>query len=168
MLSRGPVRMMHKDGGRVRRFLVWWIAFVQRHARAVAAVTIFLTAAIFYYSLTHFRINTDLNGMMSDKLHYRKLQNDFIRAFPQLSDSIVVVIDAETPEAATGARVRLAGLLREEKTLFKDVYEPGGGDFFEKNGLLYLSVDELNNFADKVTAAQPLIGFLAQDFSLRG
>jgi len=161
-------RMMHEDGGRVRGLLGGWITFVQLHACAVAAVTILLTAGILYYSLTHFRINTDLNGMISDKLHFRKLQNDFTRAFPQLSDTIVVVIDAETPELAAGARVRLAGLLREEKTLFKDVYEPGGGDFFEKNGLLYLNVDELEDFADKMAAAQPLIGFLAQDLSLRG
>jgi hopanoid biosynthesis associated RND transporter like protein HpnN len=58
--------------------------------------------------------------------------------------------------------------LREERALFRDVYEPGGGEFFEKNGLLYLSVDELEDFADKMTAAQPLIGFLSQDLSLKG
>lgn len=160
--------MMRGDGSRVRRLLSEWITFVRLHAGAVVAVTVLLTAGILYYSLTHFKINTDVNGMISEKLRFRKLENDFTRAFPQLSDTIVMVIDAETPELATSARVRLAGLLREEKTLFKDVYEPGGGDFFEKNGLLYLSVDELENFSDKMTAAQPLIGFLAQDLSLRG
>ncbi len=159
---------MRKAEGRVLRLLGWWIAFVRLHARAVTVVTLFLTAGILYYSLTHFRINTDLNSMISDKLRFRRLENDFNRAVPAHSDTIVVVIDADTPELATGARQRLAGLLKNERTLFKDVYEPGGGQFFEKNGLLYLSVDELEDFADKVTAAQPLIGFLAQDLSLRG
>lgn len=160
--------MMHEDEGRVRRLLSEWISFVQLHAGAVVAVIIFLTAGILYYSLTHFRINTDISGMISDKLRYRKLQNDFTRSFPQLSETIVLVIDAETPELATDTRVRLAGLLRKQRTLFKDVYEPGGGDFFEKNGLLFLNVDKLEDFADKMTAAQPLIGSLSQDLSLRG
>jgi hopanoid biosynthesis associated RND transporter like protein HpnN len=160
--------MMHGDGDRSKILLGEWIAFVQLHARAVIAVSLLLTAGILYFSLTHFRINTDVNGMISEKLRFRKLENDFSRAFPQLSDTIVVVIQAETPELATNARVRLARGLREEKTLFKDVYEPGGGVFFEKNGLLYLSEEELEDFADKITAAQPLIGFLSEDLSLRG
>lgn len=160
--------MTHGDGGRSRILLGKWIAFVQLHARAVIAVSILLTAGILYYSLDHFRINTDVSGMISEKLRFRKLENDFTRAFPQLSDAIVVVIDAETPELATDARVRLVKGLREEKALFKDVYEPGGGVFFEKNGLLYLSGEELQDVADKITVAQPLIGFLSEDLSLRG
>ena len=160
--------MTTSEETRARRLLGYWVAFVQSHAGAVLAVTIFLTAGILYYSLTNFRINTDINGMISEKLRFRKLENDFARAFPQFSDTIVVVIDADTPELAAIAREHLAGRLREEKTLFKDVYEPGGGDFFEKNGLLYLSVEELEDFADRMAAAQPLIGFLSQDLSLRG
>ena len=160
--------MMRGDDGWAKRLLGKWIVFVQLHAGAVIAVSILLTAGVLYYSLTHFRINADVSGMISEKLRFRKLENDFARAFPQLSDAIVVVIDADTPELATDARVRLAGRLREEKALFKDVYEPGGGDFFEKNGLLYMSEDELEDFADRITAAQPLIGFLSEDLSLRG
>jgi hopanoid biosynthesis associated RND transporter like protein HpnN len=160
--------MMNGSGGCSMRLLARWVDFVQTHAWAVIAAGVLLTAGIFYYSLTHFRINTDVNGMISEKLRFRKLENDFARAFPQLCDTIVVVIEADAPELATEARSRLAGRLREEKTAFRDVFEPGGGIFFEKNGLLYMSVDELEDFADRMTAAQPLIGFMAEDLSLRG
>ena len=160
--------MTTEKESRARLLLGQWVAFVQSHAGAVVTVTLLLTAGIFYYSLTHFRINTDTNGMISDKLRFRQLVKDFTRAFPQFSDTIVVVIDADTPELATVARERLAGRLREERAMFRDVNEPGGGSFFEKNGLLYLSVEELEDFSDKMAAAQPLIGFLSQDLSLRG
>src|SRR5512147_1317067 len=123
---------------RSRRLLARWVAFVQLHALSVVTVVFLLTAGILYYTLTHFRINTDVNGMISEKLHFRRLDNDFTHAFPQLCDTIVVVIDADTPELAVDARKRVAERLRAEKRLFKDVYEPGGGIFFEKNGLLYL------------------------------
>ncbi len=153
---------------RSRRLLAKWVSFVQNHALSVFVIASVMTVGILYYSLTHFKINTDVNGMISEKLHFRRLDNDFTKAFPQLSDTIVVVIDADTPEFAVDARTRVAARLRAEKAMFKDVYEPGGGVFFEKNGLLYLSVEELEDFSDKIAAAQPLIGFLSQDLSLRG
>lgn len=153
---------------RSRRLLARWVAFVQLHALSVVAVAFLLTAGILYFTLTHFRMNTDLNSLMSDSLSYRRLQNDFTHAFPQLSDTIVMVIDADTPELAADVRGHVAQRLRAEKAVCKDVYEPGGGVFFEKNGLLYLGVDELEDLSDKITAAQPLIGFLSQDLSLKG
>jgi len=154
--------------GRAKRLLGWWVKYVHHHAGAVIVCTLFMTAGIFYYSLTNFRINTDMNGMISEKLGFRRLQNEFRRAFPQLSDTIVVVIDADTPELAERARDSLGSRLKNEPKLFKNVYEPGGEKFFYKNGLLYLSVNELEDFADNMAAAQPLIGFLSEDMSLRG
>jgi hypothetical protein len=38
--------------------------------------------------------------MISEKLPYRKLEREFQSAFPQFKETIVVVIDADTPEAA--------------------------------------------------------------------
>jgi len=44
---------------------------------------------------------------------------------------------------------------------------PGGGDFFEENGLLYLSVDELETLTDNLAEVQPFLGLLSQDLSLQ-
>ncbi|MEO2236689.1 MAG: orotidine 5'-phosphate decarboxylase / HUMPS family protein, partial [Candidatus Poseidoniia archaeon] len=40
---------------------------------------------------------------------------------------------------------------------------PGGGEFFERNGLLYQGVDELDAFADQMARIQPLLTQLEQD-----
>ena len=45
---------------------------------------------------------------------------------------------------------------------------PDGGAFFDQNGLLFLSLDELNALSDQLVTAQPLIGSLSADPSLRG
>ncbi len=151
-----------------RRLFERWVGSIQRHPLMVMTVTLLLTAAVLFYSAVHFKINTDINSMMSDELRFRKLDKNFQKAFPQLSDTIVVVIGADTPEAAVSTRERLAERLRQEAKLFKTVYEPGGGSFFEKNGLLYLSVDELEDLADNLAAAQPFLATLSQDLSLGG
>jgi hopanoid biosynthesis associated RND transporter like protein HpnN len=161
-------RMVKKDKDYTKRLIVWWVSFIQRQPFVVIIVTLLATAAVFFYLTHNFRINTDLNSMISGKLHFRKLEEDFSRAFPQLSDTIVVVLDADTPERAVSARKSLAERLSKETKLFKTIYEPGAGNFFEKNGLLYFSTEDLEDLADKLANAQPLLAFLSQDPSLRG
>ena len=90
------------------------------------------------------------------------------RAFPQNDNLLVIVIDGATADLADRAARRLAERLRAEPELFRYVRQPDGGAFFERNGLLFLPVDELQAMSDQLIAAQPLIGSLARDPSLRG
>jgi hopanoid biosynthesis associated RND transporter like protein HpnN len=149
------------------QLIEWWVNFIQSRSLMVVIITVLITGGILFYSIRNFKINTDLNSMISEKLRFRKLEKDFLRAFPQLTDAIVVVLDADTAERALSARKRMVERLK-KTGLFKMIYEPGGGKFFEKNGLLYLSKDELENLADRLADAQPLLAFLSRDMSLRG
>jgi hopanoid biosynthesis associated RND transporter like protein HpnN len=147
--------------------ITWWVGLVQRHLYVVLSIILLATAAMLFYLKDNFRINTDLNNMISEKLPFRKAEKDFSAAFPQFNNTIVVVLDGDTPGLAMSAR----GLMSErlKKTgLYKTVYEPGGGKFFERNGLLYLSREELEGLADRLANAQPLLAFLSKDLSLRG
>jgi hopanoid biosynthesis associated RND transporter like protein HpnN len=149
------------------QLIEWWVNFIQSRSLMVVIITVLITGGILFYSIRNFKINTDLNSMISEKLRFRKLEKDFLRAFPQLTDAIVVVLDADTAERVLSARKRMVERLK-KTGLFKMIYEPGGGKFFEKNGLLYLSKDELENLADRLADAQPLLAFLSRDMSLRG
>lgn len=145
-----------------------WVLLIQHNAVAVLVVGALLTLVTFYYSAANFKINTDIHGMMSDKLPYRELYKEFSKAFPQQSDTIVVVIDGLTTEQAQGARKAIAEQLRKKKAIFADVYEPGAGAFFQKNGLLYLNTEELERLGDRLSAAQPFLALLSKDLSIRG
>jgi len=151
-----------------QRLIERWVGFVHRHPIIVLTLAILATGAVLYYAVTNFRMNMDTTSMISDKLQFRRLQSDFRKAFPGLSDTIVVVLDADSAELALSGRQRLAERLRKETDLFKSVYEPGGESYFQKNGLLYLPVDQLEGFADTMAGAQPLLALLSQDLSLRG
>jgi uncharacterized protein len=78
------------------------------------------------------------------------------------------VIEAATPENAKQATEALAAKLSERRDVLKAVSVAGGGDLFQRNGLLYLSKEELASATSGLTSAQPLLGRLATDLSLRG
>jgi hypothetical protein len=145
-----------------------WSDFVGHHSFPVLLLSLFATVGLAIYAANHFRIDTEMSDMISDKLPYRKLDKEFRRAFPQFKETIVVVIDADTPEAARLYRDKLAERLKKESGLFKGIYTPGSGDFFERNGLLYLSVKDLEALSEKLAIGQPLLGLISKDLTLRG
>jgi len=152
----------------VTHLLERWTDFIGRHSFLTLFLSILATAGVLIYTLNHFRIDTGLTDMISDKLPYRKLEKEFQNAFPQFNDTIVVVIDADTSETARLQTERLADRLRKEKGLYKEVYVPGDGEFFKRNGLLYLDIKDLEALSENLASAQPLLGLIAKDFTLRG
>ncbi|MGZ3603531.1 MAG: MMPL family transporter [Thermodesulfobacteriota bacterium] len=145
-----------------------WTDFVGHHSFIVLLLSLLATVGVLVYTANHFRIDTELTDMISDKLPYRKLEKEFQKAFPQFKETVVIVIDADTPEAARLYRDKLTERLKKETGLFKEVYAPGTGDFFERNGLLYLSVRDLEALSEKLASAQPLLGLISKDLTLRG
>jgi hopanoid biosynthesis associated RND transporter like protein HpnN len=145
-----------------------WTDLVGHHSFLVLFLSLLITVGAVIYTVNHFRIDTEMTDMISDKLPYRKLEKEFQNAFPQFKETIVVVIDADTPEAARFHRDRLAERVKREKGLFKGVYAPGSGKFFERNGLLYLSVKDLEALSENLASAQPLLGLISKDLTLRG
>jgi hypothetical protein len=87
--------------------------------------------------------------------------------FPERSDNLVVVVEADTPDRARDAADLLADRLAANDSLAR-VHRPDGGAFLARNGLLYLDVDELLDLLDSLAASSPLIQRLRDDPSLRG
>ena len=152
----------------LRAAIVATVTRCTRHAWLVIAVATVATAVSSVYAARHFAINTDINTLISPDLSWRKREIAFDQAFPQHLRSILVVLDAPTPELATQASAALVGRLSENTRLFKSVAQPGGGEFFRQNGLLFLPTPETEKVAGQITQAEPLIAQLATDPTLRG
>jgi len=58
--------------------------------------------------------------------------------------------------------------IAEHRDLIRAVRQPGGDEFFARNGLLYSAVDDLEDRMSKLESAHPLLDALAADPSLRG
>lgn len=148
--------------------LIRLVDISQRHARVVLGTLLALALLGLVYTATHFSVDTDTSNALSRDLPFQKLEHAYQRAFPQEKNTIIVVIKGKDSALAGRAVDRLTQWLRAHPRQFENVYIPGGGSFFERNGILYLSRQELQSFANRVTDAQPLIAKLSQDPSLSG
>ena len=120
------------------------------------------------YTIANLGFNTDTTEMLSPDLPFHQNRIHFWKTFPQDVKSILVVIDAPSPEASRNVAKRLGNLLKLENKFFKTVYIPGEGKFFDEQALLFLNEDEITRFGDKLAMLQPLLGKLAQNNSLEG
>ena len=134
----------------------------------VVAVAAALTTGAIAYAVTHFAIDTDTAKLISPDLPWRQREAAFDAAFAQRVDLVAIVIDAATPELAEQTAAALAGRLAADTSRFKTVRRPDGGAFFDREGLLFASTDEVRKTTETLIAAQPLLGMLAADPSVRG
>lgn len=126
------------------------------------------TVCALVYTTRHLGIDTDTSNMIDARLPHRQAHLAYRAAFPQLSSDIVVFTEAASAGIAEDAADQIALKLRAMPATARVVIRPGGGEFFETNGLLYLSIDELWALDDRLNTAEPLLGTLAKDPSLRG
>jgi hopanoid biosynthesis associated RND transporter like protein HpnN len=145
-----------------------WVNFVNRYPFHVLGIAVILIGMVLIPTIKNFSINTDFNTLVSQDEPFRKIKKEFNDAFPQFTDTLVIVIDAHTLELSMRAHDHLANSLNMETDLFKTVYQPGGGDFFKKNGLLYKNTDELEDVVDNLADVQPFLALISEDLSLRG
>lgn len=145
-----------------------WVDGVCRHAWLVLAASLVATALSGWYVVSNLSIDTDTDGMLSDRLDFRKNSIRLKQVFPQLSNNIAIVIDGETAGQADDAALVLAMALRDRPSLFGNVFDPRGEAFLRRNGLLFLGEDELVKLVDRLAASQVFLGKLSRDPSLRG
>jgi hopanoid biosynthesis associated RND transporter like protein HpnN len=144
------------------------VASCCRHAALIIVVGVFAALAALWYTANHFAMDTNSETLISRNLPWRQKEARFDKLFPQRNNLILVVIDGATMERAQGAANALAAKLAKNSTLFPAVRRPDGGDFFDSNGLLFLSEQEVRETTQRLITAQPFLGALAADPSLRG
>lgn len=144
------------------------ISLSARNPWLTAAIALVLTVAAAFYAMSNFDMTTDTAELISRETAWRQDEERVAKAFPGGGGDVLVVIDGKTPELAEGAAARLAAALAEDSENFIAVRRAGGEEFFARNGLLFASVEEVRDTTERLIEAQPLLGGLAADPSLRG
>lgn len=144
------------------------VALGTRRPVAVVAAALLAMLSAALYAATHFALTTDTGALISPNVTWRKQEAAANAAFPQFTDASLVVIDATTPEAAERAAATLAEAMAADTTHFRSARRPDGGGFFATHGLLFGSEAEVRAATSSLIEAQPLLGPLAADPSLRG
>ncbi len=138
-----------------------------RFAAFIVLIALVLAVAAGFYTARHFSINTDINTLISPNLDWRKRDNQFGEAFDR-ERLILAVVEAPTPELTGAASKALAEKLSGDTANFESIQPLGSGEFFEKNGLLFLPVAEVGRLTGQFENAAPLIEIIAGDPSIRG
>jgi hypothetical protein len=144
------------------------VALSVARAWIVVAAVVILCVVMLSLVASHFAMTTDTAALLSPKLPWRVRQAEFNKAFPSEGSDIVVVIDGQTPELTEAAASKLATSLSAQTQLFRSVQRPDGGPFWDHNGLLFASTEDVKTFMAQLVKSQPFLGAMASDPSLRG
>lgn len=159
----------HRSNTSACQRLAWrWTQSLQRGAWPIVILYLVLAAISAYYALHNLGVDTDTNKMLSAELPFQRDYEQYRQAFPDTTDTLVVVIEAATPDRASEAASQLTNALRGYPGIFTQVYRPYGGEFLEQQALLYLEPDRLQALADRLAEVQPFLGSLSNDPSLYG
>lgn len=148
-------------------FLERVVAFCVRRPWTVVFVSLVLAVLSVVYSATHFRINTETTRLISANTPWRQDEIAFNKAFPHLFDTIVAVIDGQTPEAADAAADRLVKALEGKPEIIR-VWRPDSNEYLSRTGLMLLDKDDLKKRLGQIEQREPFLAGLAADPTLHG
>ncbi|HYB98883.1 MAG TPA: MMPL family transporter [Candidatus Limnocylindrales bacterium] len=145
-----------------------WVARIERSPKRALALILAATGAAAAYAALTLGVDADPRSLISEDLPFQVRQRELINTFHTLGDGFLVVIDADSPVAAGHAAEALAERLAQRKDLFTQVDVPGGGPFYARNALLYLSLDQIDDLTTRLSQVQPFVATLERDPSIAG
>lgn len=146
----------------------WWEENILNRPWWLLILSVILAGFVLQYTMNNLTMQTNTAEMLSTKLGFQQDRIKLETSFPQDANTVLLIVEANTPEQTSEAVKRIAQGLRQRKDQIESVYQPDEGAFFAKNGMLYLSKSELQELSQQLANAQPFIGRLAEDNSLNG
>ena len=150
------------------------VAACARNRLKVLLIALLFAGLSVFASATRLGVTTDTGKMFSDTLPWKQRSQMFARLFPQNDQLIVAVIDARIPEEAEATAAALANALQADHEHFSSVRrpdtvsQPGKPPYLQSNAFLLVDQKDLQDVLDRTTDAQPFLGQLVADPSLRG
>ncbi|MGK7294958.1 MAG: MMPL family transporter [Candidatus Wenzhouxiangella sp. M2_3B_020] len=142
-------------------FVEAWLTRITQHPLLTLALCVAAALAAAWIAANSLGVNSDAIAMLDEDLPFRQTDERLRAEFPNLDNNLLAVVEAPTPEQATLAARRVADRLRGMDEV--DGWSwPAGSPFFARNGLLFLSLSELEALGETLTEAQPLLGRLAR------
>ncbi|MCZ6618938.1 MAG: MMPL family transporter [Gammaproteobacteria bacterium] len=126
------------------------------------------TAGLGWVAYDRFQINSNLDDLISQAGTWRDDFDTFRERFPDLIDTAVIVVSGTSYQGVEETTGEIEARLLARPDIYTAVYAPQNDPFFRKHALLYLAEDELDDMADRLSEAQPILTAVAEDPSLRG
>jgi hopanoid biosynthesis associated RND transporter like protein HpnN len=152
----------------IRAALPALVTFCAQRRLIVFATALLLAVASALAASQLLGVTTDTEKLFSNSLKWKQTDQALTAAFPQNDGLLVAVIDAKIPEQAEATAAALAAKLRADPKLFPSVTQPDMSDYLQRNAFLLIDTPQLQGLMDRTVDAQPFLGQLVADPSLRG
>jgi len=138
--------------------------------RPLVVISLWIALAIpaFVFTAMTFRVELQEAYLVSADPALADEQNRLNAEFPEPSESIVAVIDSKDPAVARAGAERMAARMAEQTRVFRNVFSPGTGRFFDDNGVLYLSEEAVTGMVSRIERSAPLFQALSISPNLTG
>lgn len=151
-------------GGRVGRLLAAVVRASVWRPWATVLLSGLLALGAGVYTVRTLDFLTSAIRLLPQRARYVVLLNQYLEDFAELDD-IIVAVEAPDPSQAKRYADRLVRTLRDDGLKSRITYRVAPG-FFERRGLLYLSVDDLARLRDRLFDYEEFIGRYAARPSL--
>lgn len=145
------------------RGLSFWLTLMQRCAWLVVLGALLLTGLSLRYAAGHLGVNNNTVDMLDERLPFRVHHDRLRHEFPMTEDSIMLVVEAPTPEQAATAAGEIQRAMEAMPDAVEQVFWPAGDPFLAQHGLLLRTSADLQSMADTLGRAQPLLARLARE-----
>ncbi|MDT8428734.1 MAG: MMPL family transporter [Pseudomonadales bacterium] len=152
----------------VGNFLYRVTGSIGRFALLIVLAAVVLSGLFANYTINNLGINTNTTDMFAPELRWFQQFNQFREQFPQLESNVLVVLEGPIPEYVDQAQGLLAQRLQAYPETYGTVLAVEASDFFLRNGLLFLSEEELLDLGDRLAGMQPVIARLSDQPHLAG
>lgn len=148
--------------------LVSWVDRVTSRPWVTLLVLAVATLGLGWVAVDRFQINSNLDDLINQTGTWRDDFDTFRARFPDLIDTAVIVVSGTSYQRVEKTAGEIEARLLARPDTYTAVYAPQNDPFFRKHAFLYLDEDELDDMADRLAEAQPMLTAVAEDPSLRG
>lgn len=149
----------------LQRHLQGWLRGTVNRALPVLLLAVLLTAAAGHYAATHFGVNADTSALLDQSLPFMQAEREISARFPVFNDNLLLVLESRNRNRLQIQAERLFARLQQQPELFPEVSWPAGDAWLQRHGLLYQDSAALQQLADRLSAAQPMLAQLRQHTS---
>ncbi|WOF72975.1 MMPL family transporter [Parvibaculaceae bacterium PLY_AMNH_Bact1] len=152
----------------LRDFLTDTATFSARYGWFTLCTALVFAAASLLFVVTSLQFNSDKESLVAETAPFKHRNAAFDHAFPQFLNSLIIVIDTPDSTQAQDLAELITMRLKATPDKYQNIYFAEGDPFFRKNGLLYLSPEELEERVDLLANAEPGLAAIAANPTLEG
>ncbi len=140
--------------------------FVARYPLAIVLGALLLSALSIVYTKNNLEFLTGRDDLMPKNSKFHRDYREYRQEFGD-TEEIVIVVESDDPDKAGRFGRELFARLQKRKDMFHEVFYPNGLPFFQKNGMLFLPLDDLRTLGSNISMAMPVLKDLSASPSVQ-